>query len=58
MNFVPNSGQKSLEKFAIAKPITLINKRSALLVLSDVKVFSGIAEMKLVNRSTITKQNR
>ena len=58
MNFELNSGPKSLEKLAIVNPMTPTNKRIASLVLSDVKLLSGIAEIKLVNRSTITKQNR
>ena len=53
-----NSGPKSLEKLAIVNPMTLINRRMAFAVLSAVKLLSGIAEIKLVNRSTITKQKR
>ena len=58
VNLVLNSGPKSDEKIDIVNPMTPMKRRIALAVLSAVRLLSGIAEIKLVNRSTITRQKR
>ena len=58
VNLELNSAPKSLDKLAIVNPMIPMNKRIAFAVLSAVRLLSGIAEIKEVKRSTITRQKR